>query len=61
MSDQERKAYERFLPAPTDNAQIVKAKLNGMKQSVERKNQILMQGINTQTIPAQNADPLGIL
>ncbi len=61
MSDQERKAYERFLPAPTDNAQIVKAKLNGMKQSIERKNQILMQGINTQPIPAQNADPLGIL
>lgn len=62
MSDQERKAYERFLPAPTDNAQIVKAKLNGMKQSIERKNQILMQGINTQAqqMP-QQADSLGIL
>ena len=47
MSDQERKAYERFLPAPTDNAQIVKAKLQGMRNSIERKNQIMMQGMNT--------------
>ena len=46
MSDAERKAYERFLPAPSDNAQIVEAKLNGMKQSIERKNQILMQSAN---------------
>lgn len=61
MSDAERKAYERFLPAPSDNAQIVKAKLNGMKQSIERKNQILMQGINTQPQVQAQADPLGIL
>ena len=47
MSDQERKAYERFLPAPTDNAQIVKAKLQGMRNSIERKNQIMLQGMNT--------------
>lgn len=61
MSDAERKAYERFLPAPTDNAQIVKAKLNGMKNSIERKNQILMQGVNTQAQTQAQADPLGIL
>ena len=63
MSDQERKAYERFLPAPSDNAQIVKAKLNGMKNSIERKNQILMQGLNVQgqVLNQPQADPLGIL
>ena len=46
MSDQERKAYERFLPAPSDNADIVKAKLQGMKNSIERKNQVMLQGMN---------------
>lgn len=60
MSDAERKAYERFLPAPTDNANIVKAKLNGMKNSIERKNQILMQGINTQQqAPVQSGNSGG--
>lgn len=59
MSDQERKAYERFLPAPTDNAQIVKAKLQGMKSSIERKNQAMMQGLQpTQT--QTNSNPLGL-
>ena len=42
MSDQERKAYERFLPAPTDNYETVKAKLEGMYNSIQRKNDILM-------------------
>lgn len=42
MSDAERKAYERFLPAPSDNAQIVQAKLEGMRDSIQRKNNILM-------------------
>ena len=46
MSDQERKAYERFLPAPTDNANIITAKLQGMKESIERKNSALMQNSN---------------
>lgn len=59
MSDAERKAYERFLPAPTDNAQIVKSKLQGMKNSIERKNQILMQGAKINN--TQDVDPLGIL
>lgn len=58
MSDQERKAYERFLPAPTDNAQIVKAKLEGMRNSIERKNQAMLQGVST---PVQtNSNPLGL-
>lgn len=52
MSDAERKAYERFLPAPTDNAQIVTAKLQGMRDSIERKNNILMQ--NAQSYQQQN-------
>lgn len=59
MSDQERKAYERFLPAPTDNAQIVKAKLQGMKSSIERKNQAMMQGIQPTQAQA-NSNPLGL-
>ena len=42
MSDQERKAYERFLPAPTDNYETVKAKLQGMYDSIQRKNEVLM-------------------
>lgn len=52
MSDAERKAYERFLPAPTDNAVAVKAKLQGMRDSIERKNNILMQ--NAQSYQQQN-------
>ena len=59
MSDAERKAYERFLPAPTDNAQIVKAKLQGMKNSIERKNQVMMQGL-TPAAANTNSDPLGL-
>lgn len=42
MSDAERKAYERFLPAPTDNYETVKAKLQGMYKSIQRKNEVLM-------------------
>jgi hypothetical protein len=56
MSDAERKAYERFLPAPTDNAHIVEQKLQGMKDSIERKNNILMQ---TAKMPTNN-NPLGL-
>lgn len=48
MSDKERKAYERFLPAPTDNYKIVKSKLEGMKGAVQRSNEALLSnyGIN---------------
>lgn len=60
MSDAERKAYERFLPAPTDNAQIVESKLQGMKNSIERKNQIMMQSMNINQ-QGGDVDPLGIL
>lgn len=61
MSDAERKAYERFLPAPTDTREAVKAKLQGMKNSIERRNQVLMQGVMSQQINSENDDPLGIL
>ena len=46
MSDAERKAYERFLPAPTDNYETIKAKLEGMRDTIERKNKILLGGIS---------------
>lgn len=61
MSDAERKAYERFLPAPTDNYQTVKAKLQGMRDSIERKNSILTQGASEYQNMAEDADPLGVL
>ena len=60
MSDQERKAYERFLPAPSDNANIVINKLQGMKDSIERKNQIIMQNANMNANMAVDNDPLGL-
>ena len=58
MSDKERKAYERFLPAPTDNYNIVKAKLNGMKGAIERSNDAILSNYGV----SQNAssDPLGL-
>lgn len=59
MSDAERKAYERFLPAPTDNYKAVKAKLEGMRDSIQRKNDVLMNSYNTGL--NTNTDPLGIL
>ena len=62
MSDAERKAYERFLPAPTDNYETIKAKLQGMRDSIERKNSILMQGANEyqNMIDNEDNDPLGV-
>lgn len=59
MSDAERKAYERFLPAPTDNYQTVKAKLEGMLDSIQRRNDVIMGGYNIGS--KINSDPLGIL
>lgn len=61
MSDQERKAYERFLPAPSDNADIVKAKLQGMKNSIQRKNDVMMSGYQMGGAQSIDNDPLGIL
>ena len=55
MSDRERKAYERFLPAPTDNYNIVKAKLNGMKGAIERSNEALLSNYGiTETITPES-------
>lgn len=58
MSDKERKAYERFLPAPTDNYNIVKSKLEGMRGAVQRSNEALLSnyGISQNA----NSDPLGL-
>ena len=58
MSDKERKAYERFLPAPTDNYNIVKAKLEGMKDAVERSNEALLSNYGVTT--PKGGDPLGL-
>ena len=46
MSDAERKSYESFLPAQTDNATIIKAKLNGMIDSINTKNSVYMNASN---------------
>ena len=61
MSDQERKAYERFLPAPSDNAQIVQQKLEGMRNSIQRKNDVMMSGLQMGGAQSIDNDPLGIL
>ena len=61
MSDQERKAYERFLPAPSDNAQIVQQKLEGMRNSIQRKNDVMMSGLQIDSSQGIDNDPLGIL
>lgn len=62
MSDAERKAYERFLPAPTDNYETIKAKLEGMRDTIERKNKVLLQVVGQhQNQEEVNTDPLGIL
>ena len=60
MSDKERLAYERFLPAPSDNYNIVKAKLQGMKESIERSNQALMENYGMTPQADENADPMGL-
>ncbi|MCM1003576.1 MAG: hypothetical protein NC408_04470 [Candidatus Gastranaerophilales bacterium] len=61
MSDAERKAYERFLPAPTDNYQTVKAKLEGMRDSIQRKNDVISNNYGNNIGLSSNNDPLGIL
>lgn len=58
MSDKERKAYERFLPAPTDNYGIVKAKLEGMKGAVQRSNDSILSNYGIST--TANNDPMGL-
>lgn len=62
MSDKERKAYERFLPAPTDNYNIVKAKLNGMKGAIERSNDAILSnyGVSSGNLNSTKKDSLGL-
>ena len=58
MSDKERKAYERFLPAPTDNYTIVKSKLEGMRGAVQRANDAILSNYGISA--TNNADPMGL-
>jgi hypothetical protein len=37
MSDKERKDYEKFLPSPRDNAEIITRKLNAMKDVISAR------------------------
>lgn len=62
MSDKERKAYERFLPAPTDNYNIVKAKLEGMRGAVQRSNDAILSnyGISNSGPNISKKDSLGL-
>ena len=57
MSDAERKSYERFLPAPSDNADIVLAKLQNMRNSIERKNNVILDGAYTNYYNAPTPQP----
>jgi hypothetical protein len=59
MSDRERKDYERFLPAPTDNGQIIHEKLKGMKSAIETKNNAILKQYGVQK--SSKKDSLGIL
>ena len=60
MSDKERKAYERFLPAPTDNYNIVKAKLNGMKGAIERSNNAILSNYGVSASSKKDSLGLGL-
>jgi len=60
MSDKERKAYERFLPAPTDNYNIVKSKLEGMRGAVQRSNDALLSNYGISSQGTTNKDSLGL-
>jgi DNA-binding Lrp family transcriptional regulator len=53
MSDKERKDYERFLPASYDDADAIKAKLNGMKELIEAKNKTIYDGYGIDYTPTQ--------
>jgi hypothetical protein len=60
MSDKERKAYERFLPAPTDNYNIVKAKLEGMRGAVQRSNDSILSNYGISNTGKKDSLGLGI-
>ena len=51
MSDRERMDYEKFLPAPRDNAKILKNKLNGMLTVISAREGLSSGGGTTQTYP----------
>lgn len=58
MSDKERKAYERFLPSPTDTREAIIRKLNSMKGSVQRSNDAILSNYGISS--GGNTDPLGL-
>lgn len=47
MSDKERKAYEKFLPSPRDNAQIIENKLKGMLNVISAREGIEISGFSS--------------
>ena len=53
MSDKERKDYEKFLPNPRDNADIIRRKLQGM-QTVIQAREGLFDDVVTDTKPSLN-------
>ncbi|MBQ1769121.1 MAG: M23 family metallopeptidase [Turicibacter sp.] len=58
MSDKERKAYERFLPSPTDTREAIIRKLNSMKGAVQRSNDAILSNYGISS--GGNTDPLGL-
>ncbi|MFR1672357.1 MAG: hypothetical protein ACLSWI_05365 [Candidatus Gastranaerophilaceae bacterium] len=54
MSDEERKAYESFLPSPKDNADIIKSKLKSMQKTINLQNQVYLSD------GSYNKDPLNL-
>ena len=66
MSDKEREAYYSFLPAPTDNYEIVKTKLNVMIDSINNNTKSIMMlypqlnDVEMKFQVDENADPMGL-
>lgn len=55
MSDKERKDYEKFLPNPRDNADIIMKKLQGM-QTVIQAREGLFEDVPNNSTPSINVD-----
>lgn len=55
MSDKERKDYEKFLPNPRDNADIIRRKLQGMQMVIQAR-EGLFDYVADDTTPSINVD-----
>lgn len=55
MSDKERKDYEKFLPNPRDNADIIRRKLQGMQMVIQAR-EGLFDYVADNTTPSINVD-----